>query len=46
MRAFIKCLALSLAGTLTMLFIKRLVRRAYKKSVERYTVADAGPAEQ
>ena len=38
MRAFIKCLALSLVGTLTMLLIKRLIRRAYKRSVEKYSV--------
>ena len=41
MRAFIKCLALSLVGTLTMLLLKRLIHRAYKRSVEKYSV-DAG----
>ena len=39
MRAFVKCLALSLAGTLIMLLAKRLIKRAYKRHCEKYAVA-------
>ena len=38
MKTFVKCLALSLVGTLAMLLIKRFIRQAYKRSVERYSV--------
>ncbi|MCL2856693.1 MAG: hypothetical protein FWE19_03070 [Oscillospiraceae bacterium] len=41
MSTFIRCLAISIAATLSVLIAQRLIQRAYKRACEKYAVVPA-----